>query len=98
VNKYDADCILLEITRISANEWRVKVVDADTSRSEVGSLAKLDGMLLKSRALRYEGDDMVMDFLGMLDDEFTDLGANFDSTIHPVYGAATYVVILTPAG
>lgn len=98
MNKYDADCILLEITRLSANEWRVTVVDGDTSRGEVESLAKLDGMLLLSRALRYEGDDMVSDFLGMLDNEFTDLGANFDTTIHPVYGAATYVVILTPAG
>lgn len=98
MNKYDADCILLEITRISANEWRVKVVDADTSRGEVESLAKLDGMLLKSRALRYEGDEMVGDFLGLLNEEFTDIGANFDATIHPVYGAATYVVILTPAG
>lgn len=96
--KYEADCILLEITRLSANEWRVVVVDGDTSRGEVVSLAKLDGMLLKSRALRYEGDEMVGDFLGLLDDEFTDIGANFDATIHPVHGAATYVVILTPAG
>lgn len=96
--KYEADCILLEITRLSANEWRVVVVDGDTSRGEVASLVKLDGMLLKSRALRYEGDEMAGDFLDMLDNEFTDLGANFDTTIHPVYGAATYVVVLTPAG
>ena len=98
MNKYDADCILLEITRLSANEWRVTVVDGDTSRGEVESLTKLNGMMLKSRALRYEGDDMVGDFLGLLDEEFTDIGANFDTTIHPVYGAATYVVVLTPAG
>lgn len=98
MNKYDADCILLEITRLSANEWRVTVVDGDTIRGEVASLTKLDGMLLKSRALRYEGDDRVGDFLGLLDEEFTDIGANFDATIHPVYGAATYVVVLTPAG